>query len=204
MKQRYKSILTLLIFSLILITGNVNSQSYLNRNYDFPAYGSSEYFAQVGGGISFPFIETDFKNTANPGFNVHGSIVKLMSRFFAFSMQVQYNLFTNNKSTTTGTASLSVTTLTGNIMAGNFSEDYKIHAYGYAGLGMAFLSLSGEVENFTVTSNTRSIGIRGGGGAYYKLSDKIGMYFETGLDYNFNSGTARGYIPLKIGAIIFQ
>lgn len=188
------------IFIYINVTG---SQTILNDSSQITHEKVVGYFAQLGGGVSLPMMDINFKSSTTPFYNVNGCVGYYMDDYFAWGIHAEYNTFKNDQSFITGNMKLSVLTITANIYVGAFSNYEKICPYGYFGFGLANFSLSGVENNSLFGSTNRYLGLRLGAGAYYKLDKNFGVFGETGLNYIFNKGTAKGYVPVNIGAMFY-
>jgi|GEM_PF-2823962 len=148
------------------------------------------FIAFVGAGISAPIIENDFSDDFSVGLNVHGGAGYRLSETQTLRFGIQYNNFPGP-----GSSSLAITSIRGDLMFGRITGA-STNIYGYGGMGVYLLDIAGFSET--------NFGFAGGIGLTFNISSTGSTlgYVETGLDYNVNDGSAKGFIPIKAGILI--
>ena len=159
----------------------------VNNSFVPPA---RSFIAFVGAGLSLPVIEKDFSDDFSAGLNVHGGAGYRLSENQTLRFGIQYNSFPGP-----GSLDLTITSLRGDLMFGSLTGS-PTNIYGYGGIGVYFLDIGGFDET--------NFGFAGGVGLTFSISSSGSTYgyVETGLDYNVNDGSAKGFIPLKVGVLI--
>ena len=164
---------------------------------------SSSFVATVGGGISLPMAESDFTDSYNMGLNFHVSGGYKLNNSFIVRADAQYNRFTY-KSSSGSNVSGGFTVITGKIdlLAGNFNKKTKFHPYALAGTGSYFLSADVTDGIITISESETDFGAGFGAGFIVDVSKKAGIYVESQYNFIFNDGTAKGYLPIKVGVFV--
>lgn len=184
----------LFIFAaMIIITLSVstNSQS-LNKP-----------FVSAGGVITIPV--GDISEAWGVGFNFHANGGYVFHKNVAARLDLQYNTFPHSDVEGGYSGySLKSTSIMGDVMLGNFSKEADIKPYGLVGMGLYINSVSdlkyNDVTYFSGSSET-NFGMKFGGGAAFKLNNRLSIFGETSFNMIFGEGTAN-YIPIKVGATI--
>jgi len=146
----------------------------------------------LGAGISLPVIEDSFTDFSL-GPNFAASVGHLFSSSFGLELHSQYNSFEGGD--------FNISSLLVQMRLGNFSKTSKVNPYATVGLGLYVLAASYKSGGLTISVSESNFGLRVGGGANFKVGKRVGIFGELSLDYNLNDGTAKGYVPIKLGVM---
>lgn len=181
---KYKNIKKLMlkyqfIFIIVFIsTGLTYSQTNIS-SYIF-----------INAGVSIPAIEQDYSKTYTLGPSLTGGLgFKLNDKLIA-KIGVGYNHFYLKENVYV--SGLSIISYDLSLNFGNYKDD-NLTPYVIAGLSAYTLSDFG--------SNQTNLGINFGFGISGAYNKNIIPFGEIQLNYNFNSGIAKGYFPIRAGAI---
>ena len=152
----------------------------------------------VGGGLSFPMTESNFKDNYDYGFNVAVSVGYKLNKTYLVRGGMQYNRFPYSD-IGVATGSFTATVLNAEILVGAFNVKQKFHPYGVAGMGIYFISSKLNIGGSESKSNDNDVGFGVGGGITIDLSKTVGIYIESQYHFMINDLTAKGFLPLIAG-----
>jgi hypothetical protein len=155
------------------------------------AQNSIPLYISLSGGVSLPLIESDFSDGYNIAPTVSVGLEIKLNNYLIAKANYGYNYFSAKGTQSSQGLSIFSYELCMNI--GNFNSK-NITPYGILGIGGYTLSIRS-------ISNT-NLGFNLGCGLAGSFQNKINPYGEILLNYNFNSGTAKGFLPVRFGVIL--
>lgn len=159
--------------------------------FSIKAQDSIPLYISLNAGISAPLIESDFSKDYNiaPAISV-GFGLKL-NNYLIIKANIGYNYFSAKG--TQSSQGLSVFSYELCMNIGKFNSK-NITPYGILGIGGYSLSITGISKT--------NLGFNLGFGITGSFKNIINPYGEVLLNYNFNSGTAKGFLPVRLGVVL--
>ena len=178
----------LVAFVMFFVT---ESNSQINKRIFFTA----------GGGLSAPLEKEDFPVDYGIGYNFDIRLGQAFHKNFSWCLEATYNFFRNP--TMRGDQlpekpTFSITSLTGNLLAGSFGKSNDFHPYSFIGAGIHFIS-STDSSGVKLSENETTFGLSIGAGASLLTYSSIGFFAQIRYDFIFSKNTIKGNIPFVVG-----
>lgn len=153
----------------------------------------------AGIGLSIPTAEKDFAKSYRAGYNLNAAGCYIFNKTYAARLDLQYNNFSFKETDPNYTGKFISYSITGNLLAGDFSRNSSMNPYGFMGLGPFVNSEKISTNEQSISNSVINLGMGLGGGLNVKATDKLSIFTEMQYIFIFYPGIAKGYLTFKMG-----